>query len=47
MVSDLEMNIFVPQSIQTQIELEEIADVKRQIFRHHHQVPVLVLYKMV
>lgn len=26
-----EMNIFVPQSIQTQIELEEIADVKRQI----------------
>ncbi len=25
------MNIFVPQSIQTQIELEEIADVKRQI----------------
>lgn len=25
-----EMNIFVPQSIQTQIELEEIADVKRQ-----------------
>ena len=27
----MEMNIFVPQSIQTQIELEEIADVKRQI----------------
>lgn len=26
-----EMNIFVPQSIQTQIELEEIADVKKQI----------------
>jgi len=26
-----EMNIFIPQSIQTQIELEEIADVKRQI----------------
>jgi DNA-directed RNA polymerase II subunit RPB1 len=26
-----EMNIFVPQSIQSQIELEEIADVKRQI----------------
>ena len=26
-----EMNVFVPQSIQTQIELEEIADVKRQI----------------
>jgi DNA-directed RNA polymerase beta' subunit len=26
-----EMNIFLPQSIQTQIELEEIADVKRQI----------------
>jgi len=26
-----EMNIFVPQSIQTQIELEDIADVKRQI----------------
>ena len=26
-----EMNIFVPQSIQTQIELEEIADVKNQI----------------
>ncbi len=25
------MNIFVPQSIQTQIELEEIADVKKQI----------------
>lgn len=25
------MNIFIPQSIQTQIELEEIADVKRQI----------------
>jgi DNA-directed RNA polymerase beta' subunit len=25
------MNVFVPQSIQTQIELEEIADVKRQI----------------
>jgi DNA-directed RNA polymerase beta' subunit len=26
-----EMNIFLPQSIQTQIELEEIADVKKQI----------------
>ncbi len=26
-----EMNIFIPQSIQTQIELEEIADVKKQI----------------
>ena len=26
-----EMNVFIPQSIQTQIELEEIADVKRQI----------------
>jgi len=26
-----EMNIFVPQSLQTQIELEEIANVKRQI----------------
>lgn len=26
-----EMNIFVPQSVQTQIELEEIADVQRQI----------------
>ena len=26
-----EMNIFVPQSIQTQIELEEIADVKKQL----------------
>lgn len=26
-----EMNIFIPQSIQTQIELEEIADVKRQL----------------
>ena len=25
------MNIFIPQSLQTQIELEEIADVKRQI----------------
>ena len=25
------MNIFVPQSIQTQIELEELADVKKQI----------------
>jgi DNA-directed RNA polymerase II subunit RPB1 len=29
--SDSEMNIFAPQSIQTQIELEEIADVKKQI----------------
>jgi DNA-directed RNA polymerase II subunit RPB1 len=27
----MEMNIFLPQSIQTQIELEEIVDVKRQI----------------
>ena len=26
-----EMNVFCPQSIQTQIELEEIADVKKQI----------------
>jgi DNA-directed RNA polymerase beta' subunit len=29
--SDLEMNIFLPQSIKTQIELEEIAGVERQI----------------
>ena len=29
--SDSEMNIFVPQSIQTQLELEELADVKKQI----------------
>src|SRR5438552_1613881 len=27
----MEMNVFVPQSIQTKIELEEIADVKKQI----------------
>jgi DNA-directed RNA polymerase II subunit RPB1 len=27
----MEMNLFLPQSIQTQIELEEIADVKKQI----------------
>ena len=27
----MEMNLFLPQSIQTQIEIEEIADVKKQI----------------
>ena len=31
MVVTDEMNIFIPQSVQTQIELEEIADVKKQM----------------
>ncbi len=34
-----EMNIFVPQTIQTQIELEEIASVKRQIISPAYSTP--------
>ncbi len=36
-----EMNIFVPQSIQTQIELEDIADVKRQFITPRSSVPII------
>jgi DNA-directed RNA polymerase II subunit RPB1 len=36
-----EMNIFLPQSIQTQIELEEIADVKRQIISPATSTPII------
>lgn len=36
-----EMNIFLPQSIQTQIELEEIADVKKQIITPRDSVPII------
>ena len=39
-ISD-EMNIFVPQSIQTQIELEDIADVKRQFITPRSSVPII------
>ncbi len=35
-----EMNVFVPQSIQTKIELEEIADVKRQIITPSKSVTI-------
>lgn len=35
-----EMNIFCPQSIQTQIELEEIADVKKQIISSAKSVTI-------
>ena len=36
-----EMNIFIPQSIQTMIELEEIADVRRQIITPATSVPII------
>lgn len=36
-----EMNIFIPQSLQTQIELEEIADVKRQMITPAISVPII------
>ena len=36
-----EMNIFVPQSIQSMIELEEIADVKRQIVTPATSLPII------
>jgi len=36
-----EMNIFVPQSIQTMIELEKIADVQRQIITPSTSVPII------
>jgi DNA-directed RNA polymerase II subunit RPB1 len=35
------MNIFVPQSVQTQIELENIADVKRQFITPKASVPII------
>ena len=36
-----EMNIFIPQSVQTMIELEEIANVKRQIITPTSSVPII------
>jgi DNA-directed RNA polymerase beta' subunit len=36
-----EMNIFVPQSLSTQIELQEIADVKRQIITPATSTPII------
>ena len=39
--SDLEMNIFVPQSTQAYIELAEIADVKRQIISPGTSNPII------
>ena len=39
-ISD-EMNIFVPQSIQAQIELEQIADVKYQIMTPQSSAPII------
>ena len=36
-----EMNVFVPQSIQTMMELEEIADVKRQIISPRFSTPII------
>jgi DNA-directed RNA polymerase beta' subunit len=36
-----EMNIFVPQSLPTQIELAEIADVKRQIITQRLSTPII------
>ncbi len=36
-----EMNIFAPQSLQTQIELAEIADVKRQIITPRLSTPII------
>jgi DNA-directed RNA polymerase subunit beta' len=38
-----EMNIFVPQSIQTMIELAEIADTQRQIITPRMSVPIIGL----
>jgi len=38
-----EMNIFVPQSIQTMIELAEIADAKRQFITPRMSVPIIGL----
>lgn len=35
------MNIFIPQSIQTMIELQEIADVRRQIIKPATSVPII------
>ena len=39
-ISD-EMNIFIPQSIQTMLELDEIAQVKRQIITPASSVPCI------
>jgi hypothetical protein len=36
-----EMNIFVPQSVQAQLELAEIADVKRQIISPKSSAPII------
>ena len=36
-----EMNVFVPQSIQTMMELAEIADVKRQIISPRFSTPII------
>jgi len=36
-----EMNIFIPQCCQTQIELEEIADVQKQIITPKNSVPII------
>lgn len=38
-----EMNMFVPQSIQTQVELAEIADVKKQIISPRNSDPIIKL----
>lgn len=43
LVGFMEMNMFVPQSVQTQMELAEIADVKRQIMSPMHAKPVIKL----
>ncbi len=37
----MEMNMFVPQSIQTQLELANIADVKRQIITPRYSKPLI------
>ena len=39
----MEMNIFVPQSIQSMIELSEIADVKRQLISPRMSTPIIGL----
>ena len=38
-----EMNMFVPQTIQTQLELSNIADVKRQIISPRYSTPIIKL----
>ena len=36
-----EMNMFIPQSVQTQLELANIADVKRQIISPRYSRPII------